>query len=181
MRKTLTTIATAAAAIAASAGFATAAQATTPAATSGVLGAYAGDQVDGNQLAFDVYQQAPKVSQPVIAYRDSTTDQATDWAAYVPAGDFATGSKQFMYTPSGKLTGLCLSDPDAVYAGHANADALVLRTCLGDDAWQVWAYNGAGWTNAKTGLVITENGNAKQLTDAAAVDGSAGQTWTFSS
>lgn len=156
--------------------------ATTTGCTSGVLGAYCGDQTDGNQLAADVYQQAAKPNQAVIAYPDSSSDPATDFAWYVPSGSFATGAKQAMYTPGGKITGLCLSDPDQVYAGHAQADAIVLRACQGDDGFQVWSFNGTGWTNAKTGLVLTENGKGKALTDAAPVSGGSDtQTWTFGS
>lgn len=173
MRKTLTTIGIAAAAITAAAAPATMASATTPAATSGALGAYAGDQVDGNQLAVDVYRQSAKAGTPVIAWQNASTDPATDWAWIVPPGSYPTGSKEAIYDPSGHDTGLCLTE-------QGSSHWLVLAACAGK-ASQVWAYNGTGWTNNADGDVLTEHGHGKQLTDSATVAGDAGQTWTFQS
>lgn len=171
MRKTLTTIGIAAAATIGSTGFAVAAQATTPAATTGALGAYAGTQIDGNQLAIDMFQQ--NVKAPVAAWPNASNDPATDWAWIVPPGNYPAGSKEAIYDPSGKDSGLCLTETGTTHA-------IVVKACTGS-ASQVWAYNGTGWTNAADGLVLTEHGKGKQLTDATAVSGDAAQAWAFSS
>jgi hypothetical protein len=181
LKRTIATLATTAAAIAASTGLTIAAQASTPAASGGVLGAYTGDQVDGNQLTINDYGQNASPNATVAAWTVGSSYVADDFAWFTPSGTFASGAKQVMYVPGGKLTGLCLSDPAQVYAGHANADGIVLRACQGNDAYQVWTFNGTGWTNAKTGGVLTENGKGKELTDSVAVTGSKAQAWTFQS
>lgn len=179
MRKTITTISIAAAATIGSTGFAVAAQATTTACATGTLGAYCGTQADGNQLAVAT-SGTPAYNRAIVAEPNASV-ATTDFAWFVPAGNFPAGSKQAMVTPSGALSGYCLSDPDQVYAGHANAHAIVERPCSGENRWQTWTFNGSGWTNSATGLVLTDNGKGKPLTDATAVSGDAAQTWAFSS
>lgn len=156
------------------------AQASTPAATSGALGAYVGTQQDGNSLYVDVDKQSASSGTPVIAYGEKakalSADPATDLAWLVPAGNYPTGSKEAVYDPSGRDTGQCLTE-------EGTKHWLVLEPCHGLQT-QVWTFDSTtnGWVNAADGGTLTDNGNTRQLTDSKAATtptGAKAQSWTF--
>jgi hypothetical protein len=106
--------------------------ASTPGCTKGAFAGYCGTQTDNETtpMSWDVFRQAAKVGQPLIAFTDSDTDPAVDFVALHPGTSSVGAAKMFIYAPGGKVSNLCVSEPD-------QGAALVLRVCNGS-AWQVF-------------------------------------------
>lgn len=159
------------------------ASASTADCTAGAFAGYCGTQTDHEAipLSMDVRGQAATYNNQVIAWPNSTADPATDFVNLAYKGDNALGV-EFMYAPSGKVSGLCVSDPFNAALGAA-ADSLVLRACNGS-RFQRWvatsAATGFTWKNVASGLILQSNGKGAQLTDVAApVTLLPTQEWTF--
>jgi hypothetical protein len=161
------------------------ADASTTQCESGPFGHYCGDLVSGAGDAADVYRTAAAVDNPVIGWHDDPGDAASDFAVLTsPAG----GGLELAYTPAGKWSGLCASDPAGGYPEDpAYPDGIVLRGCNGSK-FQTWTYTTAPGpatpavlANAATSLVLTDEGFDHQLQDAAPVTGDTAQAWTLAS
>ncbi len=87
--------------------------ASTPGCTAGAFQGYCGTQVDQENpaMAWDVFRQAAKVGQPLIAYPNSDSDQAVDFVALHPGTSSVGGAKMFIYAPGGRISNLCISEP----------------------------------------------------------------------
>ncbi len=157
------------------------AAASTPGCTGGAYAAYCGTQTDAETpaMSWDVYRQAAKVNQPVIAYPDSDSDRALDFVALAASPGSATSAKMFIYAPGGVISNLCIAEP---YQGAK----LILRDCNGS-AWQLFtavAVNDSTtvfeWKNAATGDVVSADGIRSPLTgEAPPSTPGAGVEWTM--
>jgi hypothetical protein len=156
------------------------ASASTPACAAGPLGTYCGTLQSGNGHVADVAGGAQAGNTPVIAWADGN-DPATDFAILTAP----RGGIELIYTPRGAWTGLCASDPGGGYpADPAGANGIVLRGCNGSN-FQRWTFTGsfgesnpAVFTNAASGLVLTDEGYGGQLVDTTAVASDPAQQWT---
>jgi hypothetical protein len=139
------------------------AAASTPGCTAGAFAGYCGTQTDQETpaMSWDVYRQAVKVNQPLIAYPNSDSDPAVDFAALAPGTGNVEGAKMFIYTPRGAITDLCITEP---FQGAQ----LLLRVCNGS-AWQVFTAKQVSgnlyeWVNQATGDVVSADGIRSPLT-----------------
>jgi hypothetical protein len=64
-------------------------------------------------MSWDAFRQAARVNQPLIAYPNSDTDLAVDFVAIQPGTSSDGNAKMFSYAPGGRISNLCISEPDA--------------------------------------------------------------------
>lgn len=147
----------------------------------GPLGNYCAVLTSGGNHAVDVAGTTPRYDGVIVAWDDNTGDAASDFAVLASP----VGGIELAYTPLGRWTGLCASDPGSGYPGNPGyPDGLVLRSCNGSK-YQAWRFapslgpsSATVLTNAASGLVLTDNGFDHQLTDAAArAPGTPAQQW----
>jgi hypothetical protein len=156
------------------------AQASTPACTNGAYFGYCATQVDNEAipLVFDDFRQGTGFDNPVVGWKDSTADPATDFLQLDYAGEHSQGV-MFIYAPDGVVSNLCASD---IYPGQ-----VLLRPCTGS-LWQRWVATQVGssgfftWKSKGSGRIIQSNGKGVTLTTVPAPKTpTPAQQWTFSS
>ena len=151
----------------------------TSACHTGTFGSYCNTVESGNKLAMDNFRQGG-FDNVLVAWDNNSGDAGTDFSIL----QAVKGGVEFLYTPNGVFSGLCASDPGGGYPQDPTyPDGIILRTCNGSN-FQRWTSTStcctsAVLTNAATGLVLTDNGFDKQLSDAAPITASLSQQWTL--
>jgi hypothetical protein len=137
-----------------------------------------GDEVNPFGNGFDVYRQHQAVNTMIIGWPATKGDPGTH---FIREAGTIRGAYRFEYAPSGKATGLCVSDPGYDAAGTGLRDGLVLRAA-NNGPWQQWYPMEDGrLSNAATGLIITPNGTGAQLRGTvhrASMPAGSSYTWT---
>ena len=144
----------------------------------GVTGNYCGSQeLSALNLELSVTNKGGVYSR--LTVKPVGANFQTDFQFYNPAST-TNNAKVFEYTPRGIPSGLCVS--------LSNSGALpVLKTCNSSLKGQQWVASGPDgsggyqWVSNKSGLAITDPGNAGAYTRvvlATPVDAS-GQSWSF--
>lgn len=156
--------------------------ASTGGCTGGAFSGYCGTQVDAATPALGMVSagQAAIYNNHVNTYPNTTDDPGNDFVNLWFQNNHAKGV-EFMYAPNGKVSGLCVSDPNDASLGAAK-NALALRWCNGS-GFQRWVVSGSGpfvWTNVASGKIMQANGQSKQMTDVTApIPLLPTQEWTF--
>jgi hypothetical protein len=120
----------------------------------------AGDEVNPFGNGFDVYKQHDYAGAIIAGWTATQADPATHFL--ILAGTHA-GAVKFEYAPSGKASGLCVSDPGGGWAGDPLRDGLILTVC-NTGPWQEFVPQPDGaLKNLATGLVVNPNGTGAQL------------------
>jgi hypothetical protein len=120
----------------------------------------AGDEVNPFGNGFDVYKQHDYAGAIIAGWTATQADPATHFV--ILAGTHA-GAVRFEYTPGGKASGLCVSDPGGGWAGDPLRDGLILTVC-NTGPWQEFVPQPDGaLKNLATGLVVNPNGTGAQL------------------
>jgi hypothetical protein len=89
---------------------------------------------------------------PVVVEHQSSNSTAADFLAGLAPFPTHSNAKLFEYSPRGRLSGFCVSEP-------RNHSALVLRNCNGsaNQAWDAVPTSGSyEWVNEATGNVMTD-------------------------
>ena len=139
-----------------------AAQASTPACTTGAYTSYCGTQANNaaTMLVLDSAGQGTTTNNRVIGWPNSTADPGTDWVQLAFSGEAANGV-MWIFAPNGVISNMCAADP---------GDGLVvLRGCNGSN-WQRWiaaAVSGQPgfqtWTNRATHRILQSGTKGQQL------------------
>jgi len=126
----------------------------------GIYAGYIGAQVNGYGYAIDVQSGFAVPNWPLISWPFSATDPAQQFYWFTYAGSDEThpyGSpvKIAEYAPNGHLTNLVMAD--------IGKGVIELRVANGS-LFQRWDWNGVGWINEATGLMLKANGGGAFLT-----------------
>jgi hypothetical protein len=156
-----------------------AAQASTPACTSGAYAGYCGTQANNasTDLVLDSAGQGTATNNKVIGWPNSTSDPGTDWVNLAFGGNPANGV-MWIFAPNGIISNMCAADP--------GNNLVVLRACNGSN-WQRWiatpVSGQAGfftWTNRATHKILQSGARGAQLiTVTPPTTPSGNQQWRF--
>ena len=124
-----------------------------------------GDEVNPFGNGFDVYQQHQYPGAVIAGWTATQADPATH---FLLLNGTHPGAVKFDYAPSGRGTGLCVSDPGGGWASDPLPDGLILTAC-NNGPWQQFVPESNGTLkNLATGLIVNPDGTGAQLRGGAA-------------
>jgi hypothetical protein len=119
-----------------------------------------GDEVNPFGNGFDSFRRHQYPGAIIAGWTATQADPATHFIR--SSGTYA-GAYRFEYAPSGKGSGLCVSDPGGGWASDPLPDGLILARC-NTGPWQQFIPGSNGTLrDVATGLYVNPNGKGAQL------------------